>query len=66
MESKKYKFNKQDLVQIAIKAGMLFVALVLPSIIEEVKLVDFGEYQSYATGVIFVLQYGVQRFVSGK
>lgn len=66
MESKKYRFNKQDLVQIAIKAGMLIVAFVLPSVIEDLKLVDFGKYQNLATGVIFVLQYGAQRLKAGR
>ena len=66
MENKKYSFNEVDLKQIGIKFLMIAIAAVLPEVIEQMKLIDFGQYQNYATGAIFLLQYAGQRFISGK
>lgn len=66
MESKKWTLNKEDIKQLAIKFAMLAVAAVLPVLIEDLKVMDFGKYQEAATVVIFMLTYASQRLLKGK
>jgi len=58
--------NTTDYKQLGIKLIMIVAALALPAIAEELKLVDFKQYQSIATGIIFMLSYAGQRLAIGK
>lgn len=66
MESKKWKLNKEDMKQVAIKLVMFIISIGLPELIKELNLIDFGQYQGLASSVIFALQYGSQRLLKGK
>jgi hypothetical protein len=65
-ESKKGTLNLEDWKQISIKLVMVAVAAILPELVKQLQLVDFGIYQSVATTVIFVLSYIGQRLLQGK
>lgn len=64
--SKKWQLNWEDAKQIGIKFLMLIVAAVLPELIKELDLIDFGPYQGAATVTIFMLSYAGQRLGKGK
>jgi hypothetical protein len=66
MESKKWKLNKEDVKQITIKLVMVVIAAVLPELVKDLQLMDFGIYQPVASTIIFMLSYTGQRLLQGK
>jgi hypothetical protein len=64
--SKKYSLNKEDLLKIAettlwylIGAGFVFLA-------SQLQLVDFGEFDGFATIIVLFLTYTGKKFLAGK
>lgn len=65
-DSGKGMLNSEDFKQIAIKIGMAVIAGVITILVEQMRLVDFGQYATVATMAIFILQYIGQRLFQGK
>lgn len=64
--SKKYSLNKQDLLKIATTVIIYLVGAGLVFLAEQLKLVDFGKFDSFATIGILALSYIGKLFVQGK
>lgn len=65
-QSEKGTLNKEDYKQLLIKAVMASVAAGLPVLADQLRLVDFGQYQPLVTVGIFMLAYLGQRLAQGK
>ena len=66
IQSNQGELNKTDWKQIGIKAAMMAGAVVLPFLAEQLRLVDFGQYQSMVAGIIFMLIYAGNRLNQGN
>jgi hypothetical protein len=45
---------------------MVVIAAVLPELVKDLQLMDFGIYQPVASTIIFMLSYTGQRLLQGK
>lgn len=64
-QSKKGTLNTTDWKQIGIKLAMVVAAVAATELARILGGIDFGQYQTYITGVIFILQYIGQRALTG-